>query len=175
MSPADVRQWAPMAGIGLAALFMMFRVSRGLKPHPVRPLMMWVIPGILLVGTLAVLSRSPPRLLDSAWILLSVLAGSALGWQRGRLTTITLAPQTGAPMAKASPAAMVFILALMVVRSTLRAAGESQAASWKLDSVLLTELFLGFALGMLCAQRLEMWLRIRRLVARTGNGTSIVT
>ncbi len=81
----------------------------------------------------------------------------------------------GAPMAKSSPAAMVFILALMVGRSMLRTAGESQAVSWKLDSVLLTDLFLGFALGLVCAQRLEMWLRIRRLVAQTRNGTAIVS
>lgn len=174
MTPADARQWAPLIGFGFAALFMVLRLSRGFKPRPVRPGRIWIIPTILLLAGLAVISRAPPALPEAGWILLMIALGAGLGWQRGRLMTITLDSQTGAPMAKASPAAMMFILALMVGRSVMKAAGEGQADAWRLDSVFVTDLFLGFALGLVCGQRLEMWLRIRRMVAEAQTAPRIV-
>jgi hypothetical protein len=136
---------------------------------------MWIAPLILLFGMSIMLVRSPPGLLDSIWISLALAAGAGLGWQRGRMIEITLDRESGRPLAQSSPAAIILVIALMAGRAGLKVAGESQAAAWHVNSLLVTDVVMGFALGLLAAQRLEMSIRARALTRNTGADGQIVS
>ncbi|NBU29318.1 MAG: DUF1453 family protein [Caulobacteraceae bacterium] len=165
MSPKALKALAPFIGIALAVVFMAFRLSKGFPPRPLRMTLMWIPPVLLLFGMTVILVRWPPSLIDGLWISLATAAGAGLGWQRGRMMNITLDAQSGRPVAQSSPAAIIFVMALMAGRTLLKAAGEGQAAAWHVNSLLITDIFMGFALGLLTAQRVEMWIRARALIA----------
>jgi hypothetical protein len=58
------------------------------------------------------------------------------------------------------------LLALVVLKVGARALfGESAAAQPGSSAMLLTDAFIGFALGLLSATRLELYLRARRILA----------
>lgn len=164
MNPSDGQTWGPIIGIGIAALVLAIRMKRGMKPRPISLIWMWIIPIVLLCVLAMVLSLSPLHGLDWLWLLAGLAIGGALGWQRGRMMTITIDPQTGKPMAQASPAALLFILGLMAVRMALRQVGETQASNWHVDPMVITDAFLAMAVGLLAAQRIEMFVRARRLI-----------
>ena len=70
-------------------------------------------------------------------------------------------PETHALNQQGSPAAMLFLLALVVVKAGARAEGSAM----HLDVVMLTDALLALALGMFTAMRVEMYLRGKRLLA----------
>jgi hypothetical protein len=63
-----------------------------------------------------------------------------------------------------SPLALLLLVALIAVRSVLRAAADLGGSGWHLDAVLITDCLVAFALGLLTLQRLEMYLRGLRLL-----------
>jgi membrane protein CcdC involved in cytochrome C biogenesis len=70
-------------------------------------------------------------------------------------------PETHALNQKASPAAMIFLIALIVLRSGARAVlGEAGGVS----PAMLTDPLIAFALGMFTLTRVEMYLRAKRLL-----------
>jgi len=87
--------------------------------------------------------------------------GVALGWQRGRMMRISVDPETHEVSQRASPAAMLLILVLILVRTGAREIAPGMA----LDVMTLTDVLVALALGLLATQRLEMWLRARKLLA----------
>jgi hypothetical protein len=87
--------------------------------------------------------------------------GAAVGWQRGKMMHIHVDPETHALNQKASPAAMFFLIALIVVRSAARGVvGQESSVS----PAMLTDPLIAFALGMFTLTRLEMYLRAKRLL-----------
>ena len=90
-----------------------------------------------------------------------------VGWQRGKMMHIHVDPETHALNQKPSPAAMIFLIGLIVVRLLARSIlGQSGSVS----PAMLTDPLIAFALGMLTLTRLEMYLRARKLLdqARAG-------
>ena len=61
-------------------------------------------------------------------VVVGLLIGAAVGWQRGKMMHIHVDPETHALNQKASPAAMFFLIALIVVRSGARAACSAHEA-----------------------------------------------
>ena len=59
---------------------------------------------------------------------------------------------------------MLVLIGLVVLRFGLRAVLANEAAAWKLDMALITNLFVVFAVGLFAVARLEMWIRARRLL-----------
>ncbi|WP_235523971.1 hypothetical protein [Sphingomonas sp. Leaf33] len=95
-----------------------------------------------------------------------MLLGAALGWQRGKFMRITVDPATHALNQSSSPAAILFIVALILARSAGRAALASGTgtAMLHLNTIAITDMLIAFGLGLFAAQRLEMYLRGRRLL-----------
>ena len=91
----------------------------------------------------------------------AVPGGGAFGWRRGALMRIQVDPETHALNQQASPAAMLFIVVLILVRKGL----QFEAGSLGFSVAFLTDVLMVFALGLLTATRLEMFLRARRLLA----------
>lgn len=173
MSPSDGQTWGPVIGIAVAAVVILFRM-RGGAPKPLAMTTMWILPALLVIGFVAMTVTAHLAAGDFLWIALALAAGSALGWQRGRLMAIHIDADTGRPMVKTSPAALVFILALMALRLALRQVMESGAVAWHINPLLITDAFLAFAVGLLGVSRLEMLLRARRLAAEHATAGKIV-
>ncbi len=156
----------------LIAVFILAMVlRRSLRARRVKVDQLWVIPVLLIVAAVMVLMQSPPA--DPAGIasiVLATLIGVAVGWQRGKLTRISLDADTGVLTSQASPAAIVLIVAVFALRFGLRfwlqqhpqKGGPFLAAA---DALLL------FGVGMIATARIEMWLRCKRLMA-AGAGTA---
>jgi hypothetical protein len=90
--------------------------------------------------------------------------GAVFGWQRGRLMRITLEPATGALKAQASPMGIYLLLGLIAFRLALRTGLGMEAEGWHLSPVLVNDIFITFAAGLLVAQGTEMAIRARRLL-----------
>jgi membrane protein CcdC involved in cytochrome C biogenesis len=129
--------------------------------RPLKLETLWVVPALYLVMAALMFWSLPPK----GWVALASAAGlaigAAVGWQRGKMMHIHVDPETHAMNQKASPAAIIFLVALIVVRSGARAVlGETGAVS----SAMLTDPLIAFALGMFSLTRLEMYLRAKRML-----------
>ena len=165
MSPQDGQTWGPIIGIGVAAVAMTLRARNG-KARPMNYVTLWIVPLMLLAmlaALVALVSHLQP--LDYLWLVVALAAGSALGWQRGRMMPIHVDPETHRPMVKTSVAALVFILGLMAVRLLLRHFFEGNSAAWHINPMMISDAFLAFAVGLLGMSRVEMFIRARKLVA----------
>ena len=165
MSPQDGQTWGPIIGISIAVVVMLLRARSG-QARPMNYVTLWIMPLMLLAmltALVATVSHLQP--LDYLWLILALAAGSALGWQRGRMMPIHVDPETLKPMVKTSVAALVFILGLMAARLVLRHFFEGNASAWHVNPMLISDAFLAFAVGLLGMSRIEMFIRARRLVA----------
>ena len=122
---------------------------------------LWIVPAIYLVVIAVSIWEYPPvDALTWAWLALALGVGLALGWRRGKLMRITIDPVTHTLNQQASPAALLAIVALILVRQGLR----YEAANLGLNVLQLTGILMAFALGLFAAARAEMFLRARRML-----------
>lgn len=162
------------AGNWLTALlpFVIIAVVVGLrlrsmsKERPLKIQTLWVIPVVYLLLVGWMLFALPPTLVGWGLLALGLVIGAGLGWHRGKLIRIDRDTETGELRQKASPLAMLLLVALIVLKLGARAIfGETAAAQPGSSAMLLTDAFIGFALGLLSATRLELYLRAKRLLA----------
>ena len=151
------------------AVFVVIFALRARSMSRMRPLKLerlWIVPAIYLAIVAANFIAKPPTL--AAWIASAValLVGAALGWQRGRMMQIHVDPQTHALNQKGSPWAILFLMAIVLVKMAVQ--GEGRALGF--DVMLVTDAALALALGMFTTTRIEMYLRGRRMLdeARAG-------
>ncbi len=155
-----------MIPIMLVVVLLKNRRKRVLKPH-----LLWVMPAIVLPliglglwGTAqnADLPHSPFG--PDAWAVLAIggLLGGVAGWYRGKTVTIEKEPD-GSLMAQASPLGLILLVVLFAGRSLLRDLIESHAAAWHLNALAVTDAFLVVAMGLIVMQRVEMYIRARRI------------
>ena len=162
------QSWTSLAvTIAFVLVVMAFRMRGAGKLRPLKLGTLWVVPVLYLIVAGLMFFQLPPR----GWVAIasaaSLLIGAAVGWQRGKMMHIHVDPQTHALNQKASPAAMVFLIVLIVVRTLARTVighegGVSPAA--------LTDPLIAFALGMFTLQRVEMYLRAKRLLDEARSG-----
>jgi hypothetical protein len=148
----------------VVALALALRWRRIARERPLKVERLWIVP--LLYCGLAGFTfwRFPPQGLVWLWCALGLGAGAAIGWWRGKMMRIAVDPDTHALSQKGSPAAMLLILGLIVVRSAARNADALGIPGIHVDVMSMTDVLIAFALGLLTAQRLEMFLRARRLL-----------
>jgi hypothetical protein len=140
-------------------LFLRFRSMK--RARPLNLGMLWLVPALYTLVTVGVLYQTVPQGMQWLYIALALAVGGMIGWRRGALMRISVDPETHALNQQASPAAMLFILAIIIVRQGLRA----EASQMGFNAAFLAELLVVFALGLFSATRLEMFLRARRLLA----------
>ena len=152
--------------IGVMVVVLGLRMRSMSKERRLKLETLWVVPLLyLLIAGSMLLTLPPPPL---GWVLLfaGLGIGVAAGWQRGKLIRIDRNADTGELRQKASPIAVLLLLALVALKLGARAIfGESAAGQPGSSAMLLTDAFIGFALGLLSATRLELYLRARRIIA----------
>jgi membrane protein CcdC involved in cytochrome C biogenesis len=161
VQPAQ-QNWIGVAiTIAVVAIVMAFRLRRMGQMRPLKLGSLWVVPAIYLVVAALMFWQLPP----TGWVAiasaLGLAIGAAVGWQRGKMMHIHVDPKTHALNQKASPAAMFFLIALIVVRSAARGVLGHEG---DVSPAMLTDPLIAFALGMFALTRLEMYLRAKRLL-----------
>ena len=151
--------------LGIILVVLAFRMRRMGQMRPLKLETLWVVPAIYLAVAALMFVQLPP----TGWVgiasAIGLVAGAAVGWQRGRMMHIHVDPETHALNQKASPAAMMFLVVLILVRM----AGRSLLGSEGVSPAMLTDPLIAFALGMFTLTRVEMYLRAKRLLEEVRN------
>lgn len=156
------QNWISIAiTIAIVVIIMAFRLRRMGQMRPLKLESLWIVPAMYLVVAALMFWQLPPV----GWVAIAsavaLAIGAAVGWQRGKMMHIHVDPDTHALNQKASPAAMFFLIALIIVRSAARGIlGQDSGVS----PAMLTDPLIAFAFGMFTLTRLEMYLRARRLL-----------
>ena len=156
--------YASLLPLLIVGIVLFFRFRNLGKARKLRLERLWIIPALYLAMAALLFAQMTPHGLGWLWAGLSLAAGAAIGWQRGRAMHIAVDPDTHALNQTSSPLALLLLVALIAIRSVLRAAADLGGSSWHLDAVLITDCLVAFALGLLTLQRLEMYLRGLRLL-----------
>lgn len=162
-------QYAPLIGVAaaLGLVILRNRRQRTLRPH-----LLWVTPLIVtvLIGFGLWATTRHPQFGPYAWIsfIAALALGALAGWWRGKTITITRAAD-GSLKAQASPLGLILIVGLLAARMALRELMQSHADEWRLDPVIVADAFMVFAIGLIIAQRVEMYIRARRIQHGQGD------
>ena len=160
----------PLIAVAVALPLILLRNRR---PRPLNPDRMWILPLFVVVmigfGLWASMTFAEPRpapfdLLSWSILGLGLLIGAAVGWQRGRMVVIHRAAD-GALTAQSSPLGMILIIALLLVRQAMRPWLQQHAADWHVNPLAIQDAFMLFAVGLVVVQRIEIWIRARRILA----------
>lgn len=150
----------------IIAVVVGLRLRSMSRERPLKLGTLWVIPLVYVVLIGWMFFALPPSPAGWALAAVGVAIGAVLGWHRGKMIRIERNPDTGELRQKASPLAMLLLVALIVLKLGARAIfGDNAATQPGSSASLLTDAFIGFALGLLSATRLELYLRARRLLA----------
>jgi hypothetical protein len=146
------------------ALALVFVIRRTLRSRTIRAETLWVIPALLVAIAAVTIAQSPPRdLAGIAVLVLATLAGAGVGWQRGRLTRITLDAETGALTGQGSIWGLLLILLLLAARYGVITWAHTHPdhGGW---AVVAADAALLFGYATLIVARLEMFVRCRKLM-----------
>jgi hypothetical protein len=149
----------------VVVLVLGFRLFRMRQTRRLRLEMLWVVPAIYLVIAGILFAEFPPT--SSGWLmsLAGLVVGCGIGWQRGKLMKIEVDPETHTLNQRASPAALLFIVVLILVRFGARQAlAGGDGYGFHLNTMLITDVLMAFALGLFATTRVEMYLRAKRLL-----------
>jgi len=124
---------------------------------------LWILPAIYIVFVVGLFATHPPGATGWAASAVALLGGGGIGWYRGTMMRINVDPETHMLSQQASPLAMLLLFGLILVRRVAMAEiGQAQ---------IVIDALMTFALGLIAATRIEMFLRARRLLreARAGS------
>jgi membrane protein CcdC involved in cytochrome C biogenesis len=153
--------------IGIIVVVMALRMRGMSKMRPLKLGSLWIVPAVYLIVAVLMFWQLPP----TGWVAIAsavgLAIGAAVGWQRGKMMHIHVDPETHALNQKASPAAMIFLVALILVRSLARSILGQES---NVSPAMLTDPLIAFALGVFAVTRLEMYLRAKRLLEQARSG-----
>lgn len=163
MTQAEIAQLLAIAAISLVIFLMARRVMR---PRPLRIETTWRGPAFMTAAAALFFSTRPmPSVPHAEALALTVAVGLVLGWLRGRLVDIAVEPDTGNATQRGTPLGLVFLVALGIVRTLIRAAALRHP-ELGLDVEIMSEFLIAFAFGMLSGYPLALNHAYRRAIAR---------
>jgi len=148
----------------IVVLILALRMRRAGRMRRLRLETLWIVPAIYLAFAAFLYWEYPPHGMIWGLCAAALAAGAAIGWQRGKLMRIEVDPETHQLNQRASPAAILFIFALIAVRSAARAMLTRNGGALHLNAMAVTNILIAMALGLFAATRLEMYLRAKRLL-----------
>jgi len=146
---------------------------RNRRRRPLKLKFIWVTPAVVLPLIALGLwgSTQAPGAVHApfgpaGWAILALggLLGGLAGWYRGKTVAIEKEPD-GSLMAQASPLGLILLVALFAGRTALRDLIEGHAAQWHRNAMAVTDAFLVFAMGLIVMQRVEIYIRAKRILA----------
>ena len=175
MPQGQVHSFIPYLVAGILVIVMLaWRLRRLSQTRPLRLELLWVTPALFLaLGGLTVMQQ-PPQGADWVYIAAAFVIGGGFGWWRGKLMNISVDPENHSLNTKASPAGMILIVAIILIRFALRGVLASQASTLHLSVVVVTDVFMAFIVGLMVVQRVEMFMRASRLLAQARTARAAV-
>lgn len=149
-----------IAGVVIVAV-VAFRLRAMKRGRPLRLERLWIVPALYLVFATGIFWWRPPHGAQWLWAAAALLAGGVLGWWRGKLMRIEIDPGSHALNQRQSPAAMMLIVGLIGLRFLAR---EELGTTGAMPAAGIIDAFVAFAVGLLTMQRVEMFLRARRML-----------
>jgi len=143
--------------------FIGFRLRRMRKYQTLRIKRLWIIPLLLTTIMLISFYRLPPNSTQWMWAVLAIAVGGMIGWYRGKLMEIKVDPTSNVLIHRASPAAIIFIIVIILGRLSLRFYGASNG----LDLTSLTDALIAFSVGFFSATRMEMYIRGQKILVKS--------
>lgn len=165
MDKSTLQAFIPIAVI---AVVYFFRFRNLKQARRFRTKLLWVAPMLYCLLVATILVTMPPGPPGWALFIAGLAAGCLVGWQRGRLMKLEIDPGTREMTIRQSPAAMLLLVAIFVLRRMFAPSGAAAAGAGHAlpaSALLATDALLGFALGMIVMTRVELWLRARSLHA----------
>lgn len=166
--------WAALIPIVIAFGLVILRNSRARR---VRIEAMWIAPvmivaliGLALWGESQAGGGHAVTPVSIGLDIAAVIVGGVLGWWRARFTNLTIDPATHELTSRASPLGMIVILGILVLRTAVRAYAAQNATALGEWAGPITDALLVMSVGLVCAQRLEIYLRASRLLAEARAG-----
>ncbi|HPA39099.1 MAG TPA: DUF1453 family protein [Phenylobacterium sp.] len=139
---------------------------RGTRPRTLVIERLWIQPLMLMVlGGLVVFIQGAPSPMGMVLLPLALIAGAGLGWWRGRLTRLSVDPETHTVTSQVSPVGLALLGGIFLLRFGLRAYAMKNPGALHASLADITDAMLLIAVGLVCAQRLEVWIRARALIA----------
>jgi hypothetical protein len=142
---------------------LVFRLRRAMRSRPFNLKFIWILPALFVVLSIITVATLPPSGGEWLWVALSLALGAGIGWFNGRTINLSVNTSDGSVTAKATPLAMLFIVALVLVRIGMRAMMSAQAQTYHLRPALIQNAFMALALGLFVTRAVEMGLRAWRL------------
>jgi hypothetical protein len=141
-------------------------ILRNSRARRLRIETLWIAPLMIvaLVG-LSLSQEGMPSSLGLAVDAAALAAGGLMGWWRARFTHITIDPASHELTSRASPIGMLVILGVFAVRYGLRMYAAQNASSIGLPVNVIADAALVVSVGLVCAQRLEIFTRASRMLA----------
>ena len=113
MTP-DMQQMLPYL---LPVLLLALVLRRSLRERKLQAERLWIMPMLLLaIGGMSLIASWPGTLLALTVVLIALLLGSTIGWWRGRLTHITVDPETHDLTSRTSPVGVLLIGGVVTVQ-----------------------------------------------------------
>lgn len=167
MTPGQPNGWlATLLPFAIIAIVVALRLRTMRSERKLNLKAMWAVPIVYLILIAFMFTALPPTIFGWELILAGLALGLLVGWYRGRTIQIRRDPETGELRQKASPLAILLLVAIIILKVGARQVfGETAAANASSPAMLMTDAFIGFAFGLLFATRLEMNARARRLLA----------
>lgn len=157
--------------IGIIGIVIALRWRRMGRSRPLNLKRVWILPAIYTIVVGFVFVAMPPSAQAWAWSGVALLIGGVVGWYRGRTIKVEVDPTTHALSQRASPAALLLLAGMILVRMAFRA--EMASGSGPAAPALAMEVAMAFAIGVLVAYRLEITLRARRSLAEVRSRPTI--
>ena len=149
-------------------------VLRARRPRRLQLSLLWIAPllitAMIAMGIVFTPHRAPFGPADIALFAIAALVGGAIGWWRAKTVRLTVDPATREVMSTTSPIGLLIIGAVFIVRFGLRSMTGEEAELTHMDPAIIGDAFLALAAGIVVGQRIEVFIRTRRLLAQADGG-----
>lgn len=151
--------------VTVIAFVFALRLRRMQRGRRLRLEWLWVAPVLFGVLTASMFAFNPPSPLGWLASVAAFAIGALLGWQRARLVRIDIDPVTHQLSQRESPLALLFLFGIVGLRMALRNYGAQEAAALHINVLVITDILLALAFGLVATQRLMLYTRARALLA----------
>ena len=165
MNPEQIRAVLPIA---LVAVIFALRWRRMSRPRPFKTSWLWLPPVLVAAATGLMLITYPPAALGWLIAAAGLAIGAFAGIKRGQLMHLDRDPQTGGLLIRQSPAALLFVFAILAARRAIAfetgsSSGVQVDASGHIppEALLVTDGLMVFALAMVVLMRWTLWQRAK--------------
>ncbi len=173
----DHTQQTKVIGYGVGGLVFLvifgLRMRRMMQSRPFNVNRVWILPAIFIALMALTVWRQPPLDKEWLWVAGGLVIGAALGWFRAKTIRLTLHLETRQVMAQGSPLAMIFILAIFVVRFALRGVLQTESGALGISVAVADSAFLAMACGLFAARAIEMGVRATKLLNQAPRAPAV--